>query len=317
MTRTTGALAAIGIVAAVAVSSTSAAPAHRNGLIVFQRFAGDQQQLFTMRGDGSGIRQLTTTGEHERPVWSPNGKRIAYLREPSGIFTINADGGGETELTAGFGAAGKLARDPGWSPDGRRIALEVTDLPHMDEGIWIMNANGSRPHAVTHVALRSDFSGPYEGRPRFSPDGKRLVFHEARSNDESAIFVVRVNGTGLRRITPWSGDYAEPSWSPDGSRVVFNSWFDAHPGQSANVFTARADGSGRRQLTHNAGGAGAAHTASYSPDGKKIVFTQAPMALSSHSPNDIYTMNVDGSHVRRLTHLAQFDAQGADWARAR
>src|SRR5207247_9088158 len=91
-----------------------------NGRIVFVR----DNDLYTMRPDGSHVRQVTRTPNRIEylPAWSPDGSKIAFVKNSPpwkwNVFTINADGTGLTRITH------MSAWDPAWSPSGRRIAFD-------------------------------------------------------------------------------------------------------------------------------------------------------------------------------------------------
>jgi hypothetical protein len=104
--------------------------------------------------------------------------------------------------------------------------------------------------------------------PRWSPDGKRLLFMRDEANDpkhESGIFLIDRDGTGERRI----GDGRWPDWSPDGEEIAFS--LGGHPGlglrEGATICIAKADGTGLREIAQG-------DCPSWSPDGKKIAYCQ-------------------------------------------
>jgi TolB protein len=95
-----------------------------------------------MNADGTGVRQLTDNDDvdDEAPVWSPNGKQIAFHSDRDGddeIFVMNADGTGVRQLTDNDDFDGI----PAWSPNGNQITF-VSDRDGDDE-IFVMNADGS------------------------------------------------------------------------------------------------------------------------------------------------------------------------------
>ena len=103
-------------------------------------------QIFVMDANGYNVRRLTTAGSFNvTPSWSPKGDKIAYARMQSGfqIYTINADGSADTELTS----TGRN-ENPTWSPDGRFIAY--SSKRDGTTAIYVMRADGS---GQTRVSL--------------------------------------------------------------------------------------------------------------------------------------------------------------------
>jgi Tol biopolymer transport system component len=320
------ALVALGIVC-VAVPSVLVAGAHAassrrsavNGLIVFQAHVGGFNQLFTIKPNGSGLRQVTRirfsgdTDGAEQADWSPDGRTIAF-DAPSvaggdtviDVFTVRRDGSGLSELplaVPGFNGA------PTYSPDGTRIAFDqdVGDSRPTVHGIFVAKADGSDPQRITTgIATRSAF----DTNADWSPDGRRLSFTRVRNGREAAIFVVGADGHGLKRLTPWSLDAANADWSPDGSRLLFHTYYDEHAGKSSNIFTIRPGGGRMTPLTHfSGGGVVQAVGPSWSPDGTKIVWHEV-----SPTVDQLFIMDAHGGHVRKLTHLpADASPSRADW----
>ncbi|MCZ7357300.1 MAG: hypothetical protein O8C66_09630 [Candidatus Methanoperedens sp.] len=108
--------------------------------------------------------QLTTNPANDNNgVWSPDGKKIAFVSDRSGtdeIWVMNANGSGQTKLT-NLGTAEK----PAWSPNGNEIAFYTTN-PY---NIWKVSADGSVVSQLTNTA-----ADEYE--PVYSPDGKKITY---------------------------------------------------------------------------------------------------------------------------------------------
>jgi Tol biopolymer transport system component len=161
------------------------------------------------------VTVLATQGRNVAPRWSPDGQKILFWSDRTGIpqvWVMNADGSSETQLTQGGGLEGD------WSPDGARIVFRGRD-----NNLWVMNAAG------TNIVLL--FAGPgQDAAPQWSPDGTRIAFDGVRGVNVD-IFLIDADGTNLVRVTNHPAADWGSSWSPDGTRIAFFS----HPGASGEV----------------------------------------------------------------------------------
>jgi Tol biopolymer transport system component len=270
--------------------------------IVFQRQPPQGAfSIWSLTPDGAGLRRLSPPcppgagiprcpADDARPVWSPDGKHIAFQR-----------------------LSGALR------PKGATV--ENATAIYRDE-LVVADANGR--HARTLVWL-----GPWRGDPQipsWSPDGKRLAFLGKHMTSKTngtgcscrALYVVNTDGTGLRRVTPPSvrpGDRID--WSPDGSTILFRTHpgedLNAASGYGANLYTIHPDGTGLRQLTHFPA-YNRVDMGSYSPDGKTIVFETSAGAVGP-GLTDIFELNADGTGLRQITRTRNFET-AADWGPA-
>ena len=116
-----------------------------------------------MNSDGTNVRRLThTAADDVGQEWSPNGRRIAFVRQGAGgrsdLYVMNADGSGQRLLV-------QHAREHFWSPDGRQIAFGAYRDRNWE--LYVMNADGSGQRRLTHTRARN------EGHTRWSPAQKQ------------------------------------------------------------------------------------------------------------------------------------------------
>ncbi len=128
----------------------------------------------------------------------------------------------------------------------------------------------------------------------------RIAFHSNRDGSWQ-IYSMNPDGTDVTQLAFGKKD-GEPSWSPDGSKIVFTGWDDYDP----EIFVMSADGSGRTQLTFNTEFDG---KPAWSPDGSKIVFISVDPDLD----REIFIMNPDGTNVIQLTFDMR-DAEDPTWS---
>lgn len=202
--------------------------------------------LFVMTGAGRKRTRLTTTPLPERdPSWSPDGTRIVYSARtdragPFRLFVAKADGSARVQVTAQ--SRGSADRAPAWSPDGSRIAF-VSDRAGGFPEIYLLRVDGSRRSRLTSNRF-------IDGNPSWSPDGTSLVVERCCPNGASRLVEIDVATGDETNLTsdPSFMDF-DPSWSPDGTTIAFVS---VRVGQgNVDVWTMRADGSGRQRLTND------------------------------------------------------------------
>jgi len=223
--------------------------------IVFSRFTGLRYQLFVMNEDGTNPVQLTYGDASALDaVWSPDGARIAFARcrGSCDIYTIDADGGGERQVTH---APPPGERAPTWSPDGRQLAFADVD------GIFTIDARGGDWQRVTQ--------GPADDAgPSWSPVSDEIAFEASRDLWDDDIYVARSNGGRLTNVTDSTPLDSVPSWSPDGKQIAFMRKRNRYT--RARLFVMNADGTFQTSLEL----IGDAYSRpSWSPDGTRIAYS--------------------------------------------
>lgn len=149
--------------------------------------------------------------------------------------------------------------------------------------------------------------------PAWSPDGSKIVFESTRDGPDADIFVMNSDGTGVVQLTRNEVPDSTPVFTPDGRFIVWASELDGN----LDVFRMAVDGSGPVNLTRHPGTDGHPRL---SPDGQRIYFnsnrSSDPATFSrgymdrEHN-HEIYSMKLDGSDVRRVTELPDWDTYPA------
>lgn len=329
--------------------SASAAFPGANGLIAFERPIphSPKTSILTVAPDGSGLRKLTTGAG---PSFSPDGELIVFAavagvspgqvgvsggHPAGGLYLMKADGSRIHALTHPPNGRPLPRIGRGWalycgdggasfSPDGARIvfvrACTAIHTPHtgvsikaLYQGMFVVDLNGRHVRELTRTRPRVQ-----DLDPKFSPDGRTIVFVRQRGDDQE-IYTVDANGLNLHKLTRrintgnanvTGGQSYSPDFSPDSSRIVFIENHDftrticpppphscrTGTGNTSDVFVMNRDGSSRREVTTpvQSGYSREGFTAAaFSPDGTQIV------ALLN---GDLYTLNPDGSGLHRLTY---------------
>jgi TolB protein len=178
-----------------------------------------------VNADGSHRRQLTqlkrpTSSEDFEPVWSPDGRRIAFQRENStapprngrAIFVVNASGGGVKQVTPWRLDAGD---HPDWSPDGRTILFHSPSHESRGSSLFTVRPDGRGLKQLTRFASNVDVHSA-----SYSPDGKWIVFSRTGKAGQPDLFVMRSNGTQIRQLTRTAKWDSAPDWGPRTTRMI-------------------------------------------------------------------------------------------------
>ena len=248
-------------------------------------------------------------------AWSPDSKRIAFLsdaiksNQPQ-LYISSAAGGLATKLTSVKG----LLASPGWSPDGKTLAVLFTENATREAGPLVAETpqTGEIKDAVTEqrLALVDVVGGKlrqitpedmYVYEFAWSPDGKRFVATAAHGNGDdnwyiAQIYTVDATGGPMTSIykPPIDSQIASPAWSPDGKSVAFISGIMSdEPAVGGDVFIVPAAGGEARNVTPDM--KASASWLTWDPSGTKILFGEDIDGLSG-----IATVQVDGGKIETL-----------------
>ncbi|GAB4567633.1 MAG: hypothetical protein Kow0047_19920 [Anaerolineae bacterium] len=267
-------------------------------LVIYDRATDARGWIYAEYAEvGEGVEDLPVATTTAQPVTAPQSQRtsftgkLAILTSSGGeLYLVNADGSGLRRVTAGV-------LDPDLSPDGTKVAYARWPGGPDPEGIYVRDLTNDNEWRQwgTHLPRTPDWS----------PDGRALVFSFQRGGREGYEEVERCFGPfcfsftlgpdpnwRLGYVDTWTGEYrdvpsvpysANPSWAPDGERIVY------HDDRGIEVTTLHGPSRALNQeLRHK--------NPVWSPAGGLIAFEYK---YQDHT--DIYVMNEDGTGVRPLT----------------
>jgi WD40 repeat protein len=237
--------------------------------------------------DSAGVAtsspQPVISGNHEdfQPVWSPNGKWIAYHshRSPTPVPLYAWPGATDDIWVRRVGSTEEIrlttygweVGSPEWSPDGRQLLFSGWLRPDKGEGrgtyAAIVTIDPSSGRAVSHRKIPL---GPIPSAEMatWSPSGREIAIEAITKPGVHSIWIVRPDGGGARKLVEYPGQtYGGLDWLPDGSALVYSALVGGHP----QLFVVPSGGGTPRQLTRE--NASMLHP-QISPDGRHIAATR-------------------------------------------
>jgi Tol biopolymer transport system component len=306
----------------VVTGPTQATVPGSNGQIAFARqLPGGGADIFIANPDGQHAQQVPlvyTAEDWGIPRWSPDGSQLLI----SNVFRFDSSGnllpfrpatvslnGANFNLLEPPNAPFDMACFGGWYPDATRLLCGYGEGP---PGVFSIRASdGGDPQRLTTYPFGLNCNTCDEATD-VSPDGSRFVFLRFRRENAAnfrqqqvALFVENIDGTGIRQLTPYGlaqpHELAAARWSPDGNEIISET-------TQGRLLVVHPDGSGLSMIHLQTGTTRYfAFAPAWSPDGTQIVF-----CMFLNGQEDLYTANSDGSNVVQITNTPDFE-NGPDW----
>jgi TolB protein len=253
---------------------------------VFKVTAADQ--ICIINADGTGFRRLSADDnrQHYYPSLAPDGKSVIYAefteKNYFDVFEMNLAKGNVTQLTDKIGNINA----PEISPDGKKIIFKRWNANLNMDVMYTMDRNGGNVARFSRIGgwdptwspdgqsvlFASNADGPVQlyssflndrnlhrvsnlpamgGRSDWSPDGLSIVAYAGEAWRHE-VYIMNVDGSGTRVLSPEGGNAQGPSFSPDGKWVAFTAYYD-HDGDDngCEIYILRVDGTDLRRLTDN------------------------------------------------------------------
>lgn len=190
-----------------------------DGRLAYVTYKGGSPEIWGQKKPGSVHERLYpnsaagTQGSCYAPVWSPDGKRLAFAqsdrRGNSDIVVLQVQTGQVRKLTDG----GFINTEPSWNPAGTQIAF--TSDREGGPQVYLMEEDGSNVRRLT-------VEGGYNASPAWSPNGA-MIAYVSRFEGKFDLFVFKLGEGKAYQVTTGVASSESPAWSPDERRLVFSS----------------------------------------------------------------------------------------------
>jgi Tol biopolymer transport system component/Zn-dependent protease with chaperone function len=269
-------------------------------IVAFTSQEKGKNQLFTVTVERPDVKQLTEDGGAQ-PAFSPDGKKIAYVKEKpqqtenrkSDVWVIPAAGGTPVQVSD----LPMRATGPIWSPDGKLIAFtRKSTLIDMSKDICIVPVSETGKPETSHTQIKLPLA-TWDFLAGWTQDNKIGVL--LTNPDHYAIYTVPASGGNATQVTA-QGYYYSPRWSPDGKRLYLRA-----PDGPDGIASVSSEGGeiSIKFIDANSMIGGPLQWGGnvVSPDGQQIVFCASKKDNKPFPPSYIYTIPVEGGEPKQLT----------------
>lgn len=228
-------------------------------------------------------------------------------------------------LAVAVGVTEATATAPG--TNGQITYRTYFDLQHSRGAIFTMGADGSGKKQISRAPKNA-----VDDQPAWAPDGSLVAFTRCKPDLPCHVYAVRPDGSGARQLGKTCAasarettcpDDVDASFSPNSRRIVFTQSTgvvrrDSHGDtwiQHSAVMSMDRSGGNRRLIFQGKPWSGDLHYATFSPDGKHVVFEWDHSGFAS-PPNEkaVFVVDIDGKHLRRVTQWPENSGDGPDWS---
>lgn len=265
---------------------------------------------YVITSSGESLSALTkvTDGEYQcvSPFGGDDGKNLFFaMEEKNGAYNIykkeNPFSNAMSQKTSGK----NVNMSPTYSAAIDKIAFRGKLEGAYTSDIYMMDSNKGK--TLTQITESSD---AFEDNPCFSPDGKYLVYEKNRNRIYNNLLIkltlIQSNEVWMKNLktgeTTLLCNGAQPSFSPDGSKIVFVKY--SADTKNCSIWMMDIDGGNQVQLTDAK--KGLAFHPRFSPDGTKVVFDASKKGKKDQ---DIYIIDIDGNNLVQITSNKSYDGQ--------
>ena len=288
----------------VTLSNGSSDPAYSpdGSKIAFVRNGTRGYDIFVMNADGSGQKQLASTGSADlQPAWSPDGKKIAFVSNTFSlnrqsdyeIWVMNANGTNPAPITN----TSYSETQPAWSPDGSKIAFSSEGVD-----VWVMDANGDNQTNITPNSPIGCSPTCYQGgddAPAWSPDGSKIAYvhgygpptNPYAGGGKPNIWTMDPNGANKTNVfNDADSSGFSPAWSPDGDEIAYVGESD----NERNISVMNADGTEQRAIDSTVAN-------DINPDWQPISIRIGDVRVKEKTTNAPFTVSLSGASQQPVT----------------
>ena len=253
--------------------------------ILFHSLRHGASQIYLANSVTGEMKRLRESANEDiGAMWSPDGKKIAFVSRANGnsdIYVIDADGANPQRLTDHPAYDGSVL----WSPDGSKLAF--TSGRSGSSKLYTINADGSGLKRLTTSEAQED-----EANHAWSPDGKQLAFVTITTNRQLSVWVTNSNGGTPEQLTkPANANATQPVWSPDGSELAY---VESKKGRSNLRIMTLASKAVRNLTDDNF----RSSRPTWTPDGSHVVFESL---RAGGARTDLFMIPSNGGEAVNLT----------------